>query len=118
MKRVITGQPVMRISLPIVIFTNYSQLEHIAKNKAFFIPLLKKGALTNDVTEQFKLCITGMLNNLHMSTTINKPFNPILGLLLFIIFHSNRRNILVPNRWNLSQLRINLSSSTYKSVHC
>jgi hypothetical protein len=37
MAKVLKGANIMRISMPIVIFSNISQLQHVAKNKGFAI---------------------------------------------------------------------------------
>ena len=69
----------MRVSFPIVIFSNVTQLQQIAKNKAFSITSCKKMAKIADPVEQFKVSLCNLVQSLHLACKIQKPFNPMLG---------------------------------------
>ncbi len=51
MKKLIKGGNVMRISLPIIIFSNISALQHIAHNKGFGVSMMKKAACMKNAVE-------------------------------------------------------------------
>jgi hypothetical protein len=84
MSKLVKGGNVMRISLPVIIFSNISQLQHLAHNRTFAIKMFKRAARMKDPIEQFKCVCAAVIMDLHKEVVINKPFNPILGMRIFV----------------------------------
>ena len=90
MSKLIKGGNVMRISLPVLIFSNISQLQHLAHNRTFAIKMFKRAARMKDPIEQFKCVVAAVIMDLHKEVTVSKPFNPILGMRIFVYLQISR----------------------------
>lgn len=72
------GRGVVGVSLPVRIFEPRSTIERIV-DWFSFIPTFLKDSINKKPLERFKDCITSIVSSFHMSVSLWKPFNPILG---------------------------------------
>ncbi|KAN0014925.1 hypothetical protein ACTFIU_001245 [Dictyostelium citrinum] len=76
---IIEGKELTSTCLPIELFEARSFLEKVTDTMAFGPLYLKAAAETNDPIERMKMVASFVVSGLHLTTTIAKPFNPLLG---------------------------------------
>lgn len=78
-KKILTGQGVVSISLPVRIFQPKSLLERILDACSFVPTFFSKACQTTDPILRMKYVVSFIVSGLYMSADLRKPFNPILG---------------------------------------
>ena len=73
------GLSISHISLPIKIFEPRSSIQRIVDLWTFAPKFLKQAAQTSDHLERLKLVIAFNISGFYLTTSNNKPFNPLLG---------------------------------------
>ena len=73
------GLSISHISLPIKIFEPRSSIQRICDLWTFAPKFLKQAAQTSDHLERLKLVIAFNISGLYLTTSNDKPFNPLLG---------------------------------------
>ena len=73
------GLSISHISLPIKIFEPRSSIQRICDLWTFAPKFLKQAALIDDHLERLKLVIAFNISAIYLTTSQNKPFNPLLG---------------------------------------
>ncbi|EGC37986.1 hypothetical protein DICPUDRAFT_29412, partial [Dictyostelium purpureum] len=76
---IIEGKELTSTCLPIALFEARSFLEKVTDTWGFAPLYLQKACETNDPVERLKLIVSFAVSGLHLTTTIAKPFNPLLG---------------------------------------
>jgi len=76
---IIEGKELTNTCLPISLFEPRSFLEKLSDTWGYAPNYLSLAAATKDPLERFKLVIAFTVSGLHLTQTLTKPFNPLLG---------------------------------------
>ncbi|EGG13889.1 oxysterol binding family protein [Cavenderia fasciculata] len=76
---IIEGKELTNTSLPIGLFEPRSFLEKLTDTWCYAPQYLPKAAATSDPVERLKLVVSFTVAGLHLTSTLSKPFNPLLG---------------------------------------
>ncbi|KAF2074806.1 hypothetical protein CYY_003909, partial [Polysphondylium violaceum] len=76
---IIEGKELTNTTLPISLFEPRSFLEKLSDTWGYSPIYLNQAANCKDPLERFKLVIAFTISGLHLTQTLTKPFNPLLG---------------------------------------
>ncbi|EFA85771.1 oxysterol binding family protein [Heterostelium album PN500] len=75
----IEGKELVNTSLPIALFEPRSFLEKLTDTWCYAPVYLSKAAAAVDPVERLKYVVAFTMSGLHLTSTLTKPFNPLLG---------------------------------------
>eukprot|EP01132_Coremiostelium_polycephalum_P003275 gene3275-4102_t len=76
---IIEGKELVNTTLPIALFEARSFLEKLTDTWCYAPTYLNRAAEATDPVERLKYVISFTISGLHLTSTLTKPFNPLLG---------------------------------------